>query len=94
MTEKMISPLSIYKNPERFFGVIIAGKKNGQLDYPIVVFDLMKRLFPDFPEKLAKSMKAYIMGTKDERPVIFFVKETREYIQIPDEIYEEIKKFL
>ncbi len=94
MTEKMVSPLSIYKSPESFCGVIVAGNKNRQLDYPVIVFNMMKRLFPDFPEKLAKNMKEYIVKTKDGRPAILFGKDSVNIYEIPDKIYGEIKSFL
>lgn len=94
MTEKLVSPLSIYKNPESFVGVIIAGKANGQLDYPVVVLNLMKKLFPDFPEKLARSMKEYIVTTKDGKMCVLFGKDVVDVCEIPDEIYEELKKIL
>lgn len=94
MSEKMISPQHLYEHPERFGGIMSIGKKSEHSEYPITVFRLMKKMFPDFPEKLAENMKEFIMTTKDGKVGIFFGNDTVELLEIPDEIYEEIKKFL
>lgn len=93
-TEKMISPQYLYDHPERFGGIMSVGKISGHPEYPVGVFKLMKNMFPDFPEKLAKDMKEFIVTTNDRRPAIFFGDDIVDLFEIPDEIYEEIKKFL
>lgn len=94
MAETMISPQKLYENPEKFGGIMALGAISGHNDYPVNVFNLVKRMHPDFSERLASSMKEYIVMTKDNKPAIFFGKDTVNLIEIPDEIYEEIKKFL
>lgn len=94
MAEKLISPRFLYEHPERFGGIMVVGKKNNQPDYPVSLFRLMKNLFPDFPEKLAENMREYIVTTKDGKPAIFFGEDVVDLYIIPDEIYDEIKKFL
>ena len=92
MSESMISPQFLYEHPERFGGVLSEGKKSDHPEYPISVFKLMKKMFPDFPKKLAISMKEYIMMTKEDKPAILFGDKVVELIEIPDEIFEEIKE--
>lgn len=94
MTEKLISPRFLYEHPERFGGIMAVGKKNNHPDYPVTLFRLMKKMFPDFPEKLAESMKGYIVTTKDGKPAIFFGGDIVDLYEIPDEVYNEIKKFI
>ena len=92
MTDSMISPQQIYENPEKFGGVLSAGKKSDHPEYPVSVFRLMKKMFPDFPKKLAISMKEYIVMTKENKPAILFGDKVVEIIEIPDEIFEEINE--
>lgn len=94
MAEKLISPQYLYDHPERFGGVIVVGKKSEHHDYSVSLFRFMKKMFPDFPEKLAGSMKEYIVQTKDGKPAIFFGGDMVDLYEIPDEVYDEIKKFL
>jgi len=94
MVENMISPQEIYDDPGRFGGILSVGKKNGHPEYPVSVFGLMKKLFPDFPKKLATSMNGYIVMTKDNKPAILFGDKIVEVVEIPDEIFEEIKEYL
>jgi len=94
MTDKMISPQYLYEHPERFGGIMAVGKKSGHSDYPVILFNLMKKMFPDFPEKLAESMRDYIVTTKDGKQAIFFGGDVVDLYEIPDEVYNEIKTFL
>jgi hypothetical protein len=94
MIKSMISPQKVYENPEKFGGILKVGKKNGHPEYPINVFELMIKIFPDFPKKLAASMEGYIVMTKDNKPAILFGDKVVELIEIPDEIFKEIEKYL
>lgn len=94
MSEKMISPRYLYEHPERFGGIMAVGKKSGNTDYPTALFKFMKRLFPDFPEKLADSIKEYVVMTKDGKAAVFFGDDVVDLYEVPDEVYEEIKTFL
>lgn len=94
MTEKMISPQYLYEHPERFGGIMSIGKNSGNPEYPITVFNFMKKMFPDFPEKLAKDMKEFIVMIKEDKAGIFFGDDTVELLEVPDDIYNEIKRFL
>lgn len=92
-TEKqMISPQYLYDHPERFGGIMSFGKRSGHPDYPVILFRLMKQIFPDFPRKLASSMLGYIVMTEDHKPTIYFGKDVAELIEIPEEIFEELKE--
>lgn len=94
MTENMISPQYLYDHPERFGGMLGIGKKTGHPEYPVNVFRLMKKIFPDFPKKLAESMKEYIITTKEGKAAILFGDDIVDLFEIPDEVYDDIKEFL
>lgn len=96
MSEKMISPRDIYEHPEKFGGVLNSGRKSGNSEYASSVYRLMKKMYADFPEKLAVSMKGFILNTKDGKHGIFFGNDESniaDFCEIPDEIYDNIKKF-
>lgn len=92
--EKMISPREIYEHPEKFGGVLSSGERSGNSEYANSVYRLMKKMHTDFPEKLAESMKGFIVEGKDGKHGIFFGRDKVSFCEIPSEIYEEIKKFL
>lgn len=94
MAGRMISPQAIYDDPGRFGGISSVGKNSGHSEYPVSVFRLMKKMFSDFPKKLAISLNGYIVMTKDDKPAILFGDKIVEVVEIPDEIFEEIKEYL
>jgi len=99
MAEKFISPKGIYEDPSKFAGIIKTGAKNGHPEYPVIIFNLMKKLYPEFKEKLGFSMKGYVTIGKDGKPYVFITKDGKndvyvEPFEVPSEIYDQIKEYL
>jgi len=88
---EFVSPEDLYRSPERFAGIISAGidVKTGKVDlsYAQRVHEIMSRIYEDWPELLAKSLKKFAEKSDDK----WFTFVTKEGYAFPVDVTKFIE---